>query len=275
MCSLFLTAHTTVWPTGEELQQLEADDDYDEELNDDADAHVDLIEFPIDGSNMEIAMWCFLSPLRYLMHYTVPDVRQLDRNGDQTSSIGVAYSATFMCLVWLIMGSYAMVASLEALAELLDIPDTLIGVTVSAAGTVYDSKRCQYARMLTNLLRYLISPFSGTSLPNYVASKVAAENGFGNQAVSNAFGSNTFNIMVGLGLPWLLYTSFGTGFEPYHGLKAEGILESIIILGGVLLVFIMLMLQTGFVIYKWHGNLFLALYFAYIVLAVAQEYLPH
>jgi Ca2+/Na+ antiporter len=29
---------------------------------------------------------------------------------------------------------------------------------------------------------------TGTSLPNYVASKVAAEQGFGNQAVSNAFG---------------------------------------------------------------------------------------
>jgi Ca2+/Na+ antiporter len=79
--------------------------------------------------------------------------------------------------------------------------------------------------------------------------------------------------MVGLGLPWLLYTSFGTGFEPYHGLEAEGILESIIILACVLLVFVVLMLQTGFVIYKWHGNLFIALYFAYIALAIGQVYL--
>jgi Ca2+/Na+ antiporter len=114
---------------------------------------------------------------------------------------------------------------------------------------------------------------SGTSLPNYIASKVAAENGFGNQAVSNAFGSNTFNIMVGLGLPWLLYTSFGTGFEPYHGLPAEGILESIIILGFVLLVFIVLMFQTGFVLYKWHGNLFIGMYISYLALAIGQVYL--
>ena len=55
-----------------------------------------------------------------------------------------------------------------------------------------------------------------------IASKIAAEKGFGNMAVSNAFGSNTFNIMVGLGLPWLMYTSFGTGFEPYSGLRNEG-----------------------------------------------------
>jgi Ca2+/Na+ antiporter len=113
----------------------------------------------------------------------------------------------------------------------------------------------------------------GTSLPNYVASKVAAKNGFGNQAVSNAFGSNTFNIMVGLGLPWLLYTSFGTGFEPYHGLRNEGIVESIVILALVLLLFIVLMFQTGFVLYKWHGVLFICLYVAYLALAIGQVYL--
>lgn len=42
-----------------------------------------------------------------------------------------------------------------------------------------------------NALTYPFNCFvmdTGTSLPNYVASKVAAEQGFGNQAVSNAFG---------------------------------------------------------------------------------------
>jgi Ca2+/Na+ antiporter len=112
--------------------------------------------------------------------------------------------------------------------------------------------------------------FAGTSLPNYVASKVAAENGFGNQAVSNAFGSNTFNIMVGLGLPWMLYTSFGTHFEPYDGLKDDKILESIIILAVVLAVFVVFMLFSGFVIHKWHGIVFLIMYVAYVALAIIQ-----
>lgn len=79
--------------------------------------------------------------------------------------------------------------------------------------------------------------------------------------------------MVGLGLPWVLYTSFGTGFEPYHGLRNEGILQSIIILAVVLLIFVLLMLQTGFVIHKWHGNLFIGLYIAYLALAIGQVYL--
>jgi Ca2+/Na+ antiporter len=113
----------------------------------------------------------------------------------------------------------------------------------------------------------------GTSLPNYVASKVAAENGFGNQAVSNAFGSNTFNIMIGLGFPWMLYTSFGTHFEPYHGLKDEQIMQSIIILALVLAVFVVFMLFSGFVILKWHGIVFIVMYIAYVGLECLQVYL--
>lgn len=212
----------------------------------DADEHVGLIEFPVDGSNLEIIMFFCLYPLRILMHYTVPDVRHLDEHGEASTGVGLAFFSSFMCLVWLIVGSYAMVASLEALAELLDVPDAVVGFTVSAAGT---------------------------SLPNYVASSVAARNGFGNQAVSNAFGSNTFNILVGLGLPWMMYTSFGTGFEPYHALRNENIVQSILILAGVLLLFVVLMLQSGFVIYRWHGHLFLVLYAAFIAFSIGGVYL--
>lgn len=111
----------------------------DELVNDDgtqkdADEHMDLIEFPSEGGNVEIFFFLFLFPLRFLMHYTLPDVRHLDAHGDPTRSVGHAFFSTFMCLVWLIVGSYAMVASLEGLAELMDIPDAVIGVTVSAAG---------------------------------------------------------------------------------------------------------------------------------------------
>lgn len=183
-------------------------------------AHEELIDFPADGTNTAIIFWLLLYPLRFLMHYTLPDVRHLDSHGEMKDGVGRAYMATFMCLVWLVIGSYAMVASLEALAELMDIPDAVIGFTVSAAGT---------------------------SLPNYVASKVAAEKGFGNQAVSNAFGSNTFNIMIGLGLPWFLYIAVN-GFEPYHGLRNDNIIESIVILAVVLAIFVVMMLMSDFVL---------------------------
>ena len=125
---------------------------------DSGDEFESLIEFPTSGTVVGLFLFVLLYPIRFLMHWTVPDVRVLDINGNPVSSntgLGVrgnAFLAVGMCLLWLIVGSYAMVASLEALAELLNIPDAVIGFTVSAAGT---------------------------SLPNYVASKVAAERGLG------------------------------------------------------------------------------------------------
>lgn len=123
-----------------------------EEEFDGSDPHVDLTEFPSDGSTFQIFFFVFLYPLRWIMQLTIIDVRRMDKDGNPTASLKNAYLAIFMCLVWLIIGSYAMVSSLEHLAALMNIPDAVIGVTVSAAGT---------------------------SLPNYVASKVAAQNGFG------------------------------------------------------------------------------------------------
>ena len=92
-------------------------------------------------------------------------------------------------------------------------------------------------------------------------------------AVSNAFGSNTFNIMVGLGLPWLIYTSVGTGFRPYHGLRDEGITESVLLLGLVLLVFVLVVITNRFTLETWHANLFGSVYVAYLVYAIAKVHI--
>jgi hypothetical protein len=100
--------------------------------------HASLITFPTGASEIQILFWTFLLPLRYAMHYTVPDVSP-ERGSKPT--IRLAYLATFMCLLWLVAGSYAMVSSLEALADLLDVPDAVVGVTVSAAGMYILAKR--------------------------------------------------------------------------------------------------------------------------------------
>lgn len=93
---------------------------------------------------------------------------------------------------------------------------------------------------------------------------------FGNMAVSNAFGSNTFNIMVGLGLPWLLYTANGV---TYSDLRDDGVTEMVIILGSVLLAFVIFILMSGFMLYRWHAWVFFAMYAGYVVYTVAQVYL--
>jgi Ca2+/Na+ antiporter len=133
-----------------------------------------------------------------------------------------------------------MVTSLESLADQIGISNEVMGVTLSAAGT---------------------------SMPAYIASRIAAERGFGNQAVANVFGSNTFNIAIGLGLPWAIYIA-ANGFEPYQDLANEGILESMLILAVTLVMFVVLMVSSGFVLQKWHADMFVLLYVVYILYAI-------
>mmetsp|Transcript_20092 Transcript_20092/g.34032 ORF Transcript_20092/g.34032 Transcript_20092/m.34032 type:complete len:704 (-) Transcript_20092:790-2901(-) len=209
-----------------------------------ADPHVELIEFPKNASMPGIALWVATFPLRLIMHYSLPDVRQLDHHGHVTASIFVAYMSTVMSLTWLLAGSYTMVVSLESLADVIGIPDSVMGVTLSAAGT---------------------------SLPAYIASRIAAERGFGNQAVANVFGSNTFNIFVGLGLPWVIYCLANDG--SYSELENEHILESILTMAGALVLFVALMLQTGYVVLKWHADLFVLLYVCYVAYSIGQVFL--
>lgn len=129
----FMRYNTTI-RSNSIIEDVNDDDDDAVEGVVDADSHMGLIEFPADAGLFELSMWFFLFPLRFVMHWTLPDVRHLNNEGEFVAGINAAFFATFMCLVWLVMGSYAMVASLEGLAELMDIPDAVIGFTVSAAG---------------------------------------------------------------------------------------------------------------------------------------------
>jgi len=203
------------------------------------DQEPDLIKFPFGSSPLRQILHIILYPFKLIIHLTIPDCRVPQATNDLTR----AFIAMGMCIFWILIGSFAMVTSLEHLGRLMRIPNTVIGVTVSAAGT---------------------------SLPNFVASQVAARQGLGNMAVSNAFGSNTFNIFIGLGLPWAIYTTF---VGEYTDLQDDEITASVIILAVVLLIFIVLMLASGFRLFLWHSYVFVALYLGYLAYAIGDVFL--
>eukprot|EP00494_Astrolonche_serrata_P015881 UN16036 len=47
---------------------------------------------------------------------------------------------------------------------------------------------------------------AGTSVPDLLSSVIVARQGFGDMAVSSSIGSNIFDILVGLPIPWLLFS---------------------------------------------------------------------
>ena len=196
-----------------------------------------LIEWPEDATCLGVALHVALLPIKWLLHATITDVRT-----DPGLAKDQAPAACLECVAWLVVLSLAMVWCCETLGALLGLPDSVVGLTLSAIGT---------------------------SLPNLFASISVARRGLGNMAVSNALGSNSFNIYIGLGLPWLIYTA---AIGPYHSLPADDIVGPVLVLVVTLLAFLVLLACTGFRLRRGHGVVFLALYLAFLVWAVAKEY---
>lgn len=88
------------------------------------------------------------------------------------------WPVTFLLsIIWISAISFAMVEGARLAGCYVGIPSAVMGLTFLAAGT---------------------------SVPDALASVAVARKGQGNMAVSNAIGSNVFDILLGLGLPWLL-----------------------------------------------------------------------
>merc|ERR1711871_1458904 len=75
----------------------------------------------------------------------------------------------------------------------------------------------------------------GTSVPDALGSIAVAKEGEGDMAVSNAIGSNVFDICIGLGIPWFLVTLVDGEGKPITA-ATESIIASTIILFMVVVV---------------------------------------
>ncbi len=149
------------------------------------------------------------------------------------------YFLVFIMSVIIIAGlSWVLVESAVNIAEILEIPEAIIAVTILAAGT---------------------------SIPDLLSSVIVSKQGRGGMAISNALGSNIFDILIGLGFPFLLIIVI-------KGADVNLNVQSFERSGQFLLasVFILFFL---FLINKWNvgkkmGAFLVLLYVVYIVWAV-------
>lgn len=113
-------------------------------------------------------------PLVAAMTLTVPDV--------QRPGMGKwCYVSFLMSILWIGGFAYLMVTWAEVIGNTIGIPSVIMGLTVLAAGT---------------------------SVPDLLSSVIVARRGNGDMAVSSSIGSNIFDILVGLPIPWILYTAW-------------------------------------------------------------------
>eukprot|EP01034_Spumella_vulgaris_P021680 gene21680-27721_t len=155
-------------------------------------------------------------PLKYAIYMTVPDVRRPGSEHRATLSI-------CLCVVWLGLQSYVLIVSLSLMGNWLGIRGRIMGLTVGAWAASY---------------------------PALWSSIVVARNGYGDVASCNALGSNVFSNYIGLGLPWLVYSIVYKG-RPYGPLADDGVVMSILMLAGILVLYYAMVALNGWTLKGW------------------------
>lgn len=151
------------------------------------------------------------------------------------------YWTVFLFSVTMIAGlAYILVESAVEIAVILNIPSVIIGLTVLAIGT---------------------------SIPDLVSSLVVAKQGRGGMAISNALGSNIFDILIGLGLPWLLVIIIYGNNIP---VVTENLVSSIILLFATVIAILFLLIMRHWRLGKYSGLFLIGLYLTYLSWAVMQ-----
>jgi K+-dependent Na+/Ca+ exchanger-like protein len=147
-----------------------------------------------------------------------------------------SYLRAFAISIILIAGiSWALVQSSVLFAESVGIPPIIVALTILAGGT---------------------------SVPDMISSIIVARQGRGDMAVANAVGSNIFDILVGLGLPWLLALLI-IGEPSIHVGTEDLWLSTLILLATVILLFVFLSTQR--LLTRLEGFILLIAYIAYVL----------
>jgi len=111
---------------------------------------------------------------------------------------------------------------------------------------------------------------AGTSVPDLLSSVIVARRGHGDMAVSSSIGSNIFDILVGLPIPWILYTAWPTTGS-FIAINSKGIWTSIFVLLGMLVFVVVAIHCQGWKLTKTLGGLMMLFYVGFLVQAIVLE----
>lgn len=144
-----------------------------------------------------------------------------------------------LSLVTIAGASYFLVLAAESMALILGISPAIIALTVLAGGS---------------------------SIPELISSRIIAKEGRGDMAISNAVGSNIFDILVSLGLPVTLFIVIK---QKPAIVDAANITSSLFLLVATLVAVLSLLVSQKFKLSKQFGYLLIGGYVLYVIAAYA------
>jgi len=187
-------------------------------------------EFDAGDSTFEKTIFYIAFPFHLVFRVTIP-------RSDHSKTENWFMLTFFMCLVWICVICYVMVTAVEEIGALINLSPAVMGLTILAAGT---------------------------SVPDAIASILVGQKGKGDMAVSNALGSNIFDILLGLGFPWLL-AGLAYGDTSFC---VSGILIYVIILFGIEFSLIGVFFFFKWKLYPKVGYVLLGIYVVFLVVCI-------
>ncbi|KAM7385041.1 hypothetical protein PAMP_001140 [Pampus punctatissimus] len=230
-------AHHDDREAGNETENEDNGNNENDEEEEEEDGEGPFLPFQCPAGVCNKLKWLLAWPLCLLLYFTVPNCST--PRWENCFMLSFVFST-----LWIASFSYIMVWMVTVIGFTLGIPDVIMGITFLAAGT---------------------------SVPDCMASLIVARQGMGDMAVSNSIGSNVFDILVGLGLPWALKTlaiNYGSDIK----LNSKGLIFSV----GLLLASVF-MTVMGVHLNKWTldkrlGLMCLLLYSVFLCISCLIEY---
>lgn len=158
------------------------------------------------------------------------------------------WASFFVSLIHITWISYFMVEMMLKIGCLWGIPDVVMGLTFLAMGT---------------------------SIPDALGSISVAQDGEGDMAVSNAVGSNVFDICMGLGLPWFIKLAIDAGTDCNYipiWQASKDVIPSIIILLSIIVILFIVFFVGNWVLYPESGYVLFGAYALFIIYQLLNNY---
>ncbi|KAJ2940030.1 hypothetical protein O0L34_g14063 [Tuta absoluta] len=187
---------------------------------------------PENANILQLVCYYVAYPVHWSCRHTMPDCR------------GPWYPVTFVIsMLWISFYSYFMVWMITIIGYTLGIPDTVMGLTFVAAGV---------------------------SVPDALSSLAVIKEGYGDMAVSNAVGSNVFDILVCLGLPWFIQTAI---IQPgsHVNVISKGLIYSTLSLFSTVIFLVVATHANGWKLDRKFGAVLMVWYLLFITFASLYE----
>ncbi|XP_060943411.1 sodium/potassium/calcium exchanger 3-like [Limanda limanda] len=222
---------------GNETENEDNENNENDEEEEEEEREGPFVPFQCPAGMCNKLKWLLAWPLCLLLYFTIPNC-SLPR-WEKCFMLSFFFST-----LWIAGFSYIMVWMVTVIGFTLGIPDVIMGITFLAAGT---------------------------SVPDCMASLIVARQGMGDMAVSNSIGSNVFDILVGLGLPWSLKTlaiNYGSDIK----LNSKGLIFSVGLLLASVFITVLGVHLNKWTLDKRFGFICLLLYSVFLCFSCLIEY---